>query len=64
MTNYIPKPFMRTNPLSKTLGGSVVKIYYSGYSVTYDNIKNVSAYLAKLKGDQTIEYITVNGEKI
>jgi hypothetical protein len=55
---------MRTNPLSKTLGGSVVKVYYSGYSVTYDNIKNVGAYLAKLRGNESIEYITVNGEKI
>ena len=64
MPNYIPKPFMRTNPLSKTLGGSTIKVYYSGYSVTYDNIKNVGAYLAKLRGDQTIRSITVNGEQI
>ena len=64
MANYIPKPFMRTNPLSKTLGGSTIKVYYSGYSVTYDNIKNVGAYLAKLRGDQTIRSITVNGEQI
>lgn len=64
MANYIPKPFMRTNPLSKTLGGSVVKVYYSGYSVTYDNIKNVGAYLSKLRSNSSIEYITVNGEKI
>jgi hypothetical protein len=61
MSNYNPKPFMRTNPLSKTLGGSVVKVYYSGYSVTYDNIKNVGAYLSKLRGDQTIRSISVNG---
>ncbi len=64
MANYIPKPFMRTNPLSQTRGGSIVKVYYSGYSVTYDNIKNVGAYLAKLRGNKSIEYITVNGVKI
>jgi hypothetical protein len=61
MSNYNPKPFMRTNPLSHTRGGSVVKVYYSGYSVTYDNIKNVGAYLAKLRGDQSIRSISVNG---
>ena len=64
MAKYIPKPFMRTNPLSKTLGGSTIKVYYSGYSVTYDNIKNVGAYLSKLRGNTSIECITVNGEKI
>jgi hypothetical protein len=61
MSNYTPKPSMRTNPLSKTLGGSTIKIYYSGYSITYENIKNVNAYLAKLKDDKTIQSISVNG---
>lgn len=61
MKDYKPTPTMRTNVLSKTPGGSVVKVFYERYSITYDNIKYVNSYLSKLNQDENIVAIEVNG---
>lgn len=62
--NYKPTPSMRKNPLSKFPGGSTIIVNHYGYSVTYTNIKNVEAYLRKVKTDKTVKSIQVNGKYV
>jgi hypothetical protein len=61
MKEYKPTPKMRTNVLSTTPGGSVVKVFYEGYSVIYDNVKYVNSYLSKLNQNENIILVEVNG---
>lgn len=46
----------RTNPLSKTEGGSTVIVEKkNGQKLSYDNIKNTSAYIARVtKNDDVL----------
>jgi hypothetical protein len=62
---YEPTVDMRTNPLGKVPGGSVVTIVYEGYRVDYNNIKNPKAYInaIKFKTKEEIIEILVNNKK-
>jgi hypothetical protein len=58
---------MRTNPLSKTEGGSTVIVQYSKHSVEYTNIKNTNAYINKILNEgngQEIIAIYVGSTKV
>jgi hypothetical protein len=71
MKTYVPNKEMRTNPLSKTEGGSTIKIIKKHpndkncYEVIYENIKYPSAYIDKLKEqDSNIIQIYVNEKEV
>jgi hypothetical protein len=71
MKTYVPDKEMRTNPLSKTEGGSTVKVVKrhkndkNSYEIIYENIKYPSKYVDKLKNeDSSILQIFVNEEMI
>ena len=55
----------RKNGLSLTPGGSTVTVVHSnGKELSYDKIKNPSAYIKRLISDDTITFIYVDGEKV
>ena len=55
----------RTNPLSHEPGGSEVKIQKkSGTILEYDKIKNVKAYINKLKWKEEIVAVWVDGKEL
>jgi hypothetical protein len=59
------KDEFRKNELSLEPGGSVITaILQSGRSLTYDKIKKVDAYCAKLKKDKTVVEIIVDNKSI
>jgi hypothetical protein len=69
MKTYVPDKEMRTNPLSKTEGGSTVKIVKKHqndkncYEIIYENIKYPQRYIDKLKReDSNILEIYINNE--
>lgn len=45
---YIPRDEMRTNKLSLTPGGSVVRVIKAGHEIVYDKIKYPELYVQKL----------------
>jgi hypothetical protein len=50
---YVPTDEMRTNKLSLTPGGSVVRVVYTSHEVVYDKIKYPKQYCQKLIGKRT-----------
>jgi hypothetical protein len=71
MKTYVPHKEMRTNPLSKTEGGSIVKVVKqhkndkNSYEIIYENIKYPTRYVDKLKKeDSDILQIYVNEQMI
>lgn len=59
------KDDFRKNELSLEPGGSLVTtILKSGRSLSYDKIKKVDAYCAKLKKDQAVVEILVDNKSI
>lgn len=55
----------RKNELSLKEGGSEVRILYQdGTQLIYDKIKNVDAYLNKIKNKDLISQVWVNGTQI
>ena len=64
MKTYIPNKEHRTNPLSKTEGGSTVKVVKKNktdnnmYEIIYENIKYPNAYINKLK-DQDLDIVQI-----
>jgi hypothetical protein len=50
---YVPTDEMRTNKLSLTPGGSVVRVVYTSHEVFYDKIKYPKQYCQKLIGQRT-----------
>jgi len=67
---YKPTNSMRTNSLSKIEGGSTILVVYPssdgkpGYTVEYDNIKNVDKYIAVLKKNSKATGYVHNGKLI
>ena len=59
---YAPTPEMRTNPLSKIEGGETITALYDNYQVEYDNIKSISAYIAKLETNPSVIGYIVNNK--
>lgn len=47
---YVPTDEMRTNKLSLTPGGSVIRVVKAGHEVVYDKIKYPDLYVQKLIG--------------
>lgn len=65
MKSYRPTPEMRTNPLSKTDGGSIVTVVYDNYSVDYTNIKNPISYISSIRcanRNITLKGFLINGK--
>tara|TARA_B110000259_G_scaffold38212_1_gene43561 strand:- start:2736 stop:2999 length:264 start_codon:yes stop_codon:yes gene_type:complete len=67
---YKPTSSMRTSLLSKIEGGSTILVVYPstdgkpGYTVEYDNIKNVDKYIAVLKKNSNATGYVHNGKLI
>ena len=58
--SYLVAEEYRTNPMSRTFGGSLVKVEYTdGSSRIYDNIKNTTAYIRMIRrsNDDTIKNV-------
>lgn len=45
---YVPTDEMRTNKLSLTPGGSVIRVIKAGHEIVYDKIKYPESYVQKL----------------
>mgnify|MGYP000064478838 FL=1 len=50
---YVPTDEMRTNKLSLTPGGSVIRVLKSSHEVVYDKIKYPEMYINKLINNST-----------
>jgi len=50
---YVPTDEMRTNKLSLTPGGSVIRVLKSSHEVVYDKIKYPEMYVNKLINNPT-----------
>ena len=64
---YTVKESDRLNPLSELPGGSVVEVFYDGYSTKYDRIKYPRSYVLKIwEGNSRtdISRIEVDGKPI
>jgi hypothetical protein len=64
MKTYIPDKSMRSSPLSRTEGGSTIKVVYqykdkNPFEVIYENIKYPQKYM-----DRIINENTENGKSI
>ncbi len=61
---YVPTDEMRTNKLSLTPGGSVVRVVLASHEIVYDKIKYPTAYAQKLIGQRTDIYKVFVDDKL
>ena len=62
MKSFKVKDKWRTNPLSGEPGGSTVFVQESGRIMIYDKIKDVWAYVSKLKKNECVTKVWLQNE--